>query len=128
MKIRLVMMLALLVSLAACIQPGRASEKHTPARGPIRAEELTNLGTGNALAAVRALRPGWLRTPTQQSMRGHDRMVVYFEQLRLGGLDALQSMSITDIGKIEFVPAHEAQFRFGPGHLNGAIVVLPVIH
>jgi hypothetical protein len=127
MKIRLVV-LALLVSVSACVQPGRGTGKNAPPHGPIRAEELANLVSGDALSAVRALRPGWLRTPTQQSMRGHDRMVVYFDRLRMGGVDALRSMSITDIGKIEFLSPREAQFQFGAGHLNGAIVVMPVIH
>lgn len=127
MKIRL-LALALLVSLSACALGRQASAGRGNARGPIRAEELRHVGSGDALAAVRTLRPGWLRSATPQSVTGNDRLVVYFEDLKIGGVDALQAMSVTEIGRIEFLRPQEAQFRFGPGHLNGAIVVLPVIH
>jgi hypothetical protein len=127
MKIRL-LSLALLVSLSACALGRVGTAGHGNAHGPIRAEELRFLGSGDALGAVRSLRPSWLRSAKPQSVTGNDRLVVYFEELRMGGVDALQAMSITDIGRIEYLAPHEAQFRFGPGHLNGAIVVFPVIH
>jgi hypothetical protein len=127
MKIRL-LALALLVSLSACALGRQGTTGRGNAHGPIRTEELRFLGTGDALSAVRSLRPSWLRSATPQSVRGNDHMVVYFEDLRIGGVDALQGMSITEIGRIEYLRPHQAQFRFGPGHLNGAIVVLPMIH
>lgn len=127
MKIRL-LALALLVSFSACALGRQGTPGRGNAHGPIRAEELRFLGSGDALSAVRSLRPSWLRSATPQAVSGNDRMVVYFEDLRMGGVDALQGMSITEIGRIEYLLPRQAQFRFGPGHLNGAIVVLPVIH
>jgi hypothetical protein len=97
-----------------------------PARGdaPLAARELAELGGRDAFSAVQALRPAWLRRQPQ-TLSGRDAVVVYFGDMRMGGVEALREMSTSDIGEIRYLRPAAAQLRFGSGHLNGAIVVTP---
>jgi hypothetical protein len=120
------LLLALALS-AACSAP---ADGPTPRRAggdaPIVAQELSGLGPRDALSAVRTLRPRWLRT-VPQTVSGNDGIVVYFNNVRLGGVEALTQFSTADIGEIQYLRAPQAQLRFGPGHLNGAIVITPLL-
>ena len=129
MKIRLVL-LAAFVALSACMSANAGAG--APGRGAaaiITQPELESMGTGDALSAVRRLRPGWLRTGPQQTLSDPlaptEGLLVYMGALRLGAISSLSTLSINDIGRIEFLNAAQAQFRFGSGHMHGAIVVTP---
>ncbi|WP_420129019.1 hypothetical protein [Longimicrobium sp.] len=122
------LLLAATLSLSACLPPSSAS---TPRRAggdaPIQRTELVRLGSRDTFTAVQALRPRWLLAGRPQTLSGRDGVVVYFETLRLGGLEALRGMSTNDIGAIQYLRPAAAQFRFGAGHLNGAIVITPAL-
>lgn len=130
MKIRLVL-LAAFFALAACVSPN--SGAGAPGRGStavITQQELDALGgTGDALSAIRALRPGWLRGTRQSTLSDprtpNEGLIVYMETVRLGGVSSLESLPVHSIGRIEMLTDAQAQFRFGNGHLQGAIVVTP---
>jgi hypothetical protein len=109
----------------ACAPAGPATApRRAGGDTPIAAPELAELGHRDALSAVRALRPRWLRAQPQ-TLSGNDGVVVYLGMLRLGGVQALTDYSTADIGEIRYLRPHQAQLRFGAGHLNGAIVITP---
>jgi hypothetical protein len=130
MKIRLVL-LAAFVALVACVSPNAGAG--APGRGAtnvITQQELDALGgNGDALSAIRSLRPGWLRGTRQSTLSDprtpSEGLIVYLETVRLGGVNSLESLPISNISRLEFLTDAQAQFRFGAGHLQGAIVVIP---
>jgi hypothetical protein len=121
-------LLALALALSACLPPSAPSTPaHAGGDAPIQAQELVRLGARDAFSAVQTLRPRWLLAAQPQTLTGRDGLVVYFETLRLGGVESLRSLSTADIGGIEYLRPARAQLRFGSGHLNGAIVVSPAL-
>jgi hypothetical protein len=127
MKIRLVILSLFVALSAACASAGSGSGSRSSAT--LTQSELAALGGGDALTAIRQLRPSWLRSGGQQTLSDPlaptEGLQVYMGGLRLGPVSSLASLAIADIQRIEFLNAAQAQFRFGMGHLQGAIVVTP---
>lgn len=122
------LLLAAALSLSACLPPSSGpAPRRAGGDAPIQRTELVRLGSRDAFTAVQALRPRWLLARHPQTLSGRDGVVVYFETLRLGGLEALRDMSTNDIGAIQYLRPAAAQLRFGAGHLNGAIVITPAL-
>ena len=55
---------------------------------------------------------------------GPDQIFVYLDLQRLGSIDVLKSMSLTQATSMRFYTAAEAQMRFGTGNPNGAIQII----
>ncbi len=105
-------------------EPEKA-EKKKIRRHPdrISAEELAELGSGNALEAVRRLRSSWLRTRGVANPAGGDPIVVYLDGVRVGELAALEEVRIASVEEIRRLKGTDAVTRYGRGHDSGAIVV-----
>jgi hypothetical protein len=92
----------------------------------ISQEEITATGAANAFDVVRSLRPAWLRTRGENSLRRSDDedLVVYLNNARLGPPAVLQQVAAADVGSIRYYDPARANYRFGPGHSHGAIQVI----
>jgi hypothetical protein len=117
---------AVAVVLAAC-SPRPPASRANHDSSVLRAEEIAGVADHDAYTLVQSLRPQWLRAEKPQTVSGNDRLVVYFGAARIGGLEALRQISAADVGRMEFLSPSAAQLRFGSGHLNGAIVVTPLL-
>src|SRR5690606_26372386 len=92
----------------------------------ITADEARGRGVTNALDAVQLLRPEWL------SERGYhvigeeadERIRVYLDDVRLGGVRSLRDISIERTQSIHFRDAGAATTRWGAGHSHGAILII----
>ena len=121
-----VLLLALGLAAAGC-----ASGGSLPARGAraavITEEEIAGSGAATAYDLVRGLRPMWLVPRGRHSAQNPagDVVWVYVNSTRLGAPEALQQVAAADVGSIRFYDAGAANYRFGTGHLNGAIQVIP---
>ena len=75
--------------------------------------------------AVRQLRPHWLRTRGPTSLRnpGRSAIVVYVDDVRLGGVEYLETLRAASVASMEYLDGSEASVRFGTGHEGGAILV-----
>ena len=138
------MLVAILLLATACAssntqRTGSATAEHHP----ITLEEIENVGAGNAYDLVQVRRPAWLRTRGTQSFNegargagggsgadagvasrpGQTPIVVYLGSARLGGVEALRQIDIRTIGSVEYLGRAAADYRFGPGHLHGAIIL-----
>lgn len=126
-SLRRAILLLLAVSLAACAPAaaGSGSGARPSSRGPITADEALDTGAANAYEVVQARRPNWLhRRGAHTAGGGTDDIVVYLNDARLGGLESLRQVAAANVGEIRFYDAAAANYRFGRGHLNGAIQVV----
>ena len=68
----------------------------------------------NALVAVQTLRSNWLQTRGRDSYASPSAVVVYLDNQKLGGTDALRAIDVA-IGR-----RHARKFRFQRGHRRPA--------
>jgi len=122
---------AALVLLWACgggTRTQAAGHEPAPARRSdvVTLEELSRLATSSTLyEALRALRPAWFRrNPTTLRPQSEGDVVVYLDQSRLGGPEALRTIQVTAVTAVRYYGPSEAEARFGLGHLHGAIQVI----
>jgi hypothetical protein len=124
-----VLVVTLALAGAACA-PGGAGGS-SPARSVrstvITEEEIAGSGAATAYDLVRGLRPMWLTPRGRHSTQNPagDVIWVYVNSTRLGPPEALQQVAAPDVGSLRFYDAGAANYRFGTGHLNGAIQVIP---
>lgn len=79
----------------------------------------------NALEAVRQHRPVWLRSRGATSRGTQAEAVIYFNDVRMGGVESLAQFNVGSIKELRYYNATEATNRWGTGHSAGAIVVVP---
>ncbi len=103
----------------------------------IAAEEIATVEVNNAFEAVQRLRPQFLRTrgtatvqsagpegqPTGRATTSGTELVVYVDNVRLGGVEALRNVSARRVQEIRYVNARDATTRYGTGHAGGVLVV-----
>lgn len=95
-------------------------------RAAITAEEMRGRGVRNALDAVQLLRPEWLTDRGYHVIgeEADERIRVYLDDVRLGGIPSLRDVSIERIGSLHFLDAGAATARWGAGHSHGAILII----
>ncbi len=81
-------------------------------------------GERNLFDVIERLRPRWLRVRSVTSVRGAPApIVVYHNNVRVGGIEVLYSMRIEGIQEARFISATNATTRWGMGHTSGVIEV-----
>ena len=80
----------------------------------------------NALDIVRSERPQWLFRRGSRTVSGDTDIVVYLDGTRLGGPEMLAEIPAITVDRMRFSREREAQFRWGVGHLHGAVEVITV--
>lgn len=89
-------------------------------------EEIDSISSAQTLYdVVRALRPAWLRQQQPTAVMGQNAamLVVYLDGSRFGDPQSLRQIAARSVGAARYYSPTEAQARFGPGHLAGAIEV-----
>jgi hypothetical protein len=86
-------------------------------------DEIRATGHGNVWEALRKLRPLWLRARggTGTVVSPATAPVVYVGGIPFGNPRTLQTMSVDQVRRIEYVDAHDAATRYG--RLGGVILV-----
>lgn len=111
---------ALVLVLGCTPRPGGGESSNTrPDRNVITLPEVQAARIDNAYELVRTLHPMWLRK--RGSYEGE--IVVYLNEARLGGPEALRHVETTNIAWIRYYDPGAANFKFGSGHQHGAIQV-----
>jgi hypothetical protein len=120
-----------LVLLTACGGASRGSRgpgEAAPARSSdvVTLEDLAKVSSASTLfEALHMLRPNWfLRNPSTLRPEKEGDIVVYLDQSRLGGPEALRTIQVVSVTLVRHYSASEAEARFGLGHLHGAIQVV----
>ena len=114
----------LLLTLAACASTqdqGASTSPDTITRADITAYAGTY---SNALQLVERLQPHWLRKRGRASVNtvAEGDIVIYLNDVRIGGPEALREISLDGIAEIRYLNAAKAA-RYGTGHQHGAILV-----
>ena len=89
----------------------------------ITTAELRAANASNVYEVVAALRPHWLRKRGSVSFENEGDIVVYLDNGRLGGPDALRQIQTLTVSSVRFFDAAAANYRYGVGHHHGAILV-----
>lgn len=90
----------------------------------VAASEIARLGTAvNALDAVRLLRPEFLQSRGVSSRGEHLPPTVYLDNVRLGSLQALETIPVGAIHEIRYLTPFTASLWLTPESLGGAILV-----
>jgi hypothetical protein len=118
------MLAVLVMASAACASSGAAPQA---ARHPdvITAAELAPHSGGSARQVIERLRPRFLRVrgPSSINNPDADRIIVYVDNNRMGGVEVLDQIQADDIAEIRYLSAPDATSRYGMGHSGGAIVI-----
>ena len=115
---------AVAVALACSPPPGGGdSNTARPDRNVITLAEVQAARTDNAYELIRTLHPMWLRKRGSNSIRYDGDIVVYMNNTRVGGLEALRQIETSGITSIRYYDPGQATYRFGSGHDHGAIQV-----
>ena len=117
-------LVALLLLAAACASTtqGPRTSGRRDAR-QLTAEEIRTSSASNMYDVIRSQRPEWLIKRGQTSINLEGDIVVYVDNVALGGPESLKSIDAQSVQAARFLNASEAQMRYGVGHMHGAIVV-----
>jgi hypothetical protein len=121
---RLAVLALLLLFTAACAST--SAQRRTTGRRDARtlsAEEIRLSSASNLYDVIRSYRPEWLIKRGQTSINYEGDIVVYVDNVALGGPELLKSIDVQSVQVVRFLNASEAQMRYGVGHMHGAIVV-----
>lgn len=115
----------LITAVCSCASPGGSP---SPLGDPdvITREEIEESTAATAYDLVLNERPQWLRTrgiSTLAQAAGQEDIVVYLNNARLGFRDAMRRVSLGAVQYLQFFDAREATYRWGAGHLHGAILI-----
>jgi hypothetical protein len=122
---RLAALTVMLGAAAACASStqGPRSSGRRDAR-VLGAEEIRTSSASNLYDVIRSQRPEWLIKRGQTSINLEGDIVVYVDNVALGGPESLKSIDVQSVQSARFLNASEAQMRYGVGHMHGAIVVI----
>lgn len=118
---------AALVVLVGAACAGRKSADQGAARSNrnvITHEQIVQQNFRTALDAVQALRPNWLRTRGADSFQSPTQVIVYLDNVRMGGVDQLATITPSNIASITHFDGVQASGRWGLDHGAGVIQVI----
>ena len=126
-------LLAATLPLSTCgaLDPGPPSDEGRRTSDDLTETHLQDYST--VMEAVQALRAGWLRerTPLVLSPRSGTEPAnpvwVYWDGTRLGDTSHLRRIATTDVSRVMHFDARAASVRWGIGHENGVIYLVPAV-
>jgi hypothetical protein len=123
-RVRLVAAWAVLLFAASrCAAHAPRDRPAALARDRLTQEDFLGHGFSTVFEAIDALRSQWLRERGPDSFSKPGHVQVYLDDSRLGGVEALRDLPLTNVLFIRHVDGVEAAARWGLDHGNGVIVV-----
>jgi hypothetical protein len=116
--------LALIVVLSCVACAGRQKSSRTNTnQNVLTGEQLIEAHFQNPRDALEALRPNWLKPRGPDSVNTPSEVVVYFDNIRLGGVETLRTIDLHNVRYIQHFDGLAATARYGVGHSAGVILV-----
>ncbi len=126
LNLRFYTVMAMVFFAFACAGSTQGGTESSPSsRDPITGDELESLPAQySAYEAVQRLRGRWLRPRGPASFSGNAPVIVFMDNVRLGGVDVLMGIPLERVDTIRFFDAADATNRWGTGLAGGAIEVI----
>jgi hypothetical protein len=118
--------LALVLLTSACAGAGRGADvRDRNAISSAELEQMRQAGVRDLYEAVNRLRPRWLDVRTNRSLQLETVVLVYVNDSRLGGVEALRDYPLTNVASLRYLDSAQAGLLPGAGsvHVEGAIVI-----
>lgn len=133
-RTRLALAAALLLPLALSCggNPNPSAAGTPPARydrsriGPEEIADARARNMSNVYDLVAALRPQWLRQAGSLSRGSSGQVVVYLDNIRQGGIEALRAYTLPSVQSVRWLSPSEAGGMFGLNVNGGVIQVLTI--
>ncbi len=119
--------------------PRLAGGQRLSASSIILSSEVKGRGASNAYDAVQSLRPRWLvkmqvlslgdavgdvgAAAEDRAASGDVSILVYLNHAKMGGIETLRDIPLTDVQYIRYYTGPEATYKWGWGHAQGVIQV-----
>ena len=116
------LLLAVLLAVASACSANASGARATRS-DMITVDDLRAANSTNLFDAVRAIRPNWLRARSPNSLQNQGQVQVYFDDTRVGGVEALRTIPTQGIAYLRWFDPISASSRWGLDHEQGAIVV-----
>jgi hypothetical protein len=123
--IRKLFMFVMLVAAVGCSARG-GGQATTTSQNELTSDQIRASGGVDAWEVIQRTRPLWLRTRSASSVNAPNTVLVYQNDTRLGGIDALRGYPLDAIVKITYLSASEAANKLpgtGSTVVDGAIVI-----
>jgi hypothetical protein len=111
------------VALLLACTAGQQIETGGVPRGALTSKDLEEYAQLDLYTALERERPRWLRQRSAVSVTGPVPVVVYIDNIRMGGVEVLRNVSVDALEWVRFVSASDATTRFGLGVVSGVIEV-----
>jgi hypothetical protein len=115
--------LLVLILLTPACASRRSGNTPGPDRNLITREQIQQHRFNNAYEAVQALHANWLSTRGTDSFQNPGEVLVYLDNMRLGGVEKLREIGSATIGSIRYYDGISASARWGLDHGHGVIFV-----
>ena len=117
------LLLFLALSTAGCASAPHEDTTPRTDRSVLTPAEIGSQHFANAYAAVEALRSNWLRERGTDSFSNPSVVLVYYDNVKLGGVETLRAIDTQVIASMRWFDALEATSRWGIGHGSGVIAI-----
>ena len=121
--IRAPLVVAALFVLSSGCASSQGGTRTSTDRNVITREQLRQHSFTNAYDAVASLHSNWLQKRGTDSFIAPGEILVYVDEVRLGGIETLRSVASSSIVYIRYFDGIAATNRWGVGHSNGVIQV-----
>jgi hypothetical protein len=115
--------MAATLSLAAACNLHRANTGPRLDRNLLTPEQFANHGYNTAYEVIEAMRSNWLAERGTDSFSSPVKVQVYFDGIKLGGVETLRTIDLRPVTYIRFFDGIAATARWGLDHGQGAIYV-----
>ena len=110
--------------LAACTSGNRAQSGASSDQSRLSNQEIRAADPNLTLfELVSRTRPQWLARHGGTPLQLQSDVVVYRDDIRMGGREALRDIRLDIVTSVRYLNASEATGRFGLNHQHGAILV-----
>jgi hypothetical protein len=111
------------LALAAACSLHSANPSPKVDRNLLTPEQFANKGYNTAYDVVEAMRSNWLAERGTDSFSSPTKVQVYFDGIKLGGVETLRTVDLRPVTYIRFFDGITATARWGLDHGQGAIYV-----
>jgi len=121
---RVLLVCSVVLLATSCAVASQSGDGNSRSQTRLSHADLENTSELTLYDAIQRLRPRWLRPRGTNSARGPARIVVYLNNVRVGGVSYLHDLAVESVQEVSFINASDATTRWGIGVAGGVILVI----